>query len=173
MHPEVLQSMTQTQTQASVSYDETISWPKLKTLVSTPSVLLILLQGVPGCVPWGFVYVFLIDYMAQNRDMSVSSATTMMTVFSIGSLLGQVLGGWMGQRLHDHNPQYQCVLMGLSTIMGTFPMMYIVNCDAKNKALLSVMFFITGAVSSMYVCIYTLYDISVWDDNVTILCHIG
>jgi hypothetical protein len=43
----------------------------LKTLLSTPTVLLALLQGGPGCIPWGILNTYLNDYLAENRGMTV------------------------------------------------------------------------------------------------------
>jgi MFS family permease len=47
------------------------SWATLMELVSTPSVLLALLQGAPGCIPWGIVNAFLNDFLSQDRGMTV------------------------------------------------------------------------------------------------------
>jgi hypothetical protein len=46
---------------------EGIDCSKILSLFSTPTVFLILLQGLPGCIPWGMVYVFLNDYLSANR----------------------------------------------------------------------------------------------------------
>jgi len=43
----------------------------LCTLIRTPSFVLLVLQGAPGCVPWGVVNSFLNDYLAQDRGMSI------------------------------------------------------------------------------------------------------
>jgi hypothetical protein len=40
-------------------------------LLSSPTVVLALLQGAPGCVPWGVINTYLNDYLAQNRGMTV------------------------------------------------------------------------------------------------------
>ena len=36
-----------------VHYDEKIDWSKVCSMFSTPTVALIFIQGVPGCLPWG------------------------------------------------------------------------------------------------------------------------
>ena len=48
-------------------YSEKIDISKVKTLFSTPTVLIIYLQGIPGCIPWGMIYVYLNDYLSANR----------------------------------------------------------------------------------------------------------
>jgi len=46
-------------------------WGTFKILVSTPTVILAMLQGAPGCVPWGIVNTYLNDFLSENRGMSV------------------------------------------------------------------------------------------------------
>mmetsp|Transcript_33129 Transcript_33129/g.65589 ORF Transcript_33129/g.65589 Transcript_33129/m.65589 type:complete len:340 (-) Transcript_33129:1002-2021(-) len=40
-------------------------------IISLPSVLLTLVQGVPGCVPWGVINTFLNDYLSADGGMTV------------------------------------------------------------------------------------------------------
>ena len=51
-------------------------WQTFWSLLSTPTVVLSLLQGAPGCVPWGIVNSFLNDYLSENRGMSVEVSVT-------------------------------------------------------------------------------------------------
>jgi len=111
-------------------YSETITWDKIKRLVMTPSVALILLQGVPGCVPWGIFFVYLNDYLSENKGFSVEQATVIVTMFGVGGLFGQWLGGWAGQRLYNLDKRYQIYLMGCTTILATGPLLVLVNTDS-------------------------------------------
>jgi hypothetical protein len=52
-------------------YSEKIDLSKVKTLFSTPTVLIIYLQGIPGCVPWGMIYVYLNDYLSADRGVQL------------------------------------------------------------------------------------------------------
>lgn len=53
------------------SFDWRLHWSTFRLLVSTPTVLLALLQGAPGCLPWGIVNTYLNDFLSENRGMSV------------------------------------------------------------------------------------------------------
>ena len=55
----------------SPEFDIRLHWATFLALLSTPTVLLALLQGAPGCVPWGIVNAFLNDFLSENRGMSV------------------------------------------------------------------------------------------------------
>lgn len=71
-------------------YNEKIDCSKVGQMFTTKSVSLILLQGLPGCLPWGMLYVFMNDFLSEEKEMSVQHATAVMTCFSVGGLLGQV-----------------------------------------------------------------------------------
>jgi MFS family permease len=115
------------QPEEDLSYSEKIEWAKVVQMFSTPSVVLIFIQGFPGCLPWGMICVFLNDYFSENRGMTVQAATAVLTTFSTGGLFGQVVGGWLGQRLYNKDPRYQCILMGFTTFISVFPILYLLN----------------------------------------------
>lgn len=110
-----------------LEYSEKLEWKKVVQLFKTPSVLIILCQGFPGCLPWGMIFVFLNDYLSSDRGMSVQGATAALTTFGLGGLVGQIFGGWFGQRLYNRYPPYQCIFMGLSTILAILPALYVLN----------------------------------------------
>ena len=57
-----------------------------------------LLQGIPGCVPWGCIAAFVPDYLHAEQRFSVREATAVMTAFSLGGIAGQLAGGQLGRR---------------------------------------------------------------------------
>ena len=54
-------------------YEESIyhHWQTSKTLLRCPSVVLAIVQGAPGCIPWGIINTFLNDYLSSDRGMTV------------------------------------------------------------------------------------------------------
>jgi MFS family permease len=52
-------------------YQETVNWVKVMTLLRTRSAALIFLQGLPGCLPWGMLIVFLNDFLSSDRGMTI------------------------------------------------------------------------------------------------------
>jgi predicted MFS family arabinose efflux permease len=95
------------------------------------------------------VYVFLNDYFSADRGMTVASATLVLTFFGVGGLVGQLWGGWVGQRLYNHNPCYQCLLMGGSTLVAVAPMLYLILTSAVGDALFFCMAVLAGATISI------------------------
>jgi len=92
------------------------------SLLTTPTVALSLLQGAPGCVPWGIINVFLNDYLSEDRGFSVQAATTILVCFSVGYTLGLVVGGAGGRFLYKIDIRFPALLAG-----GTYVMVYV--CD--------------------------------------------
>jgi MFS family permease len=108
-------------------------------LLSTPTVLLSLLQGAPGCVPWGIINVFLNDYLSEDRGFSVQMATTTLMCFSLGYTLGLVVGGMGGRYLYQMNCRLPALLAGSTAIMGCFPLWILLNSvDASTPYYISV-----------------------------------
>lgn len=99
----------------------------LKVLLSTPTLVLALLQGAPGCVPWGIVTVYLTDYLAINQNMSVEYATLIMLIFGVGNFIGMMIGGQGGAYLYKRHPKYPSLLAGLSSILACLPFWYLLN----------------------------------------------
>ena len=99
----------------------------LKMLLRCKSVALILLQGAPGCLPWGVVNSYLNDFLASNRGMSVEKATTVILVFGFGNFLGLVLGGAAGSLLYRRSPRIPPLFAGVMAIAGCFPMWLMIN----------------------------------------------
>ena len=116
-----------TENDMNLEYAERIDCNKVLKLFSTPSVAIVFIQGFPGCLPWGMIYVFLNDYFSEDRGLSIAAATAALTCFGVGGLVGQFVGGWIGQWLYNWDPRYQCVLMGSTTILSVFPMLYLLN----------------------------------------------
>lgn len=133
----------------SLDYSEKINWRKVAVVMRTPSAVIIFLQGIPGCIPWGMIYVFLNDYFSADRGLSVTEATIALFCFGVGGLIGQLLGGASGQWLYLRDKRYQCVLMGSSTIIGIFPMIYLLNADINAIGLFYFMAILGGASASV------------------------
>jgi predicted MFS family arabinose efflux permease len=130
-------------------YSERITWDKVRQLFRTRSVVVIFIQGFPGCLPWGMIFVFLNDYFSTDRGMTVRSATAALTAFGLGGLTGQMFGGWVGQKLYNRDPRLQCVLMGGTTMLSVLPMLYLLNTRNVTDTGFYVMAVIAGFMVSM------------------------
>jgi MFS family permease len=132
-----------------IEYSEKINCSKICVLFQTPSVVLTFLQGLPGCLPWGMIYVFLNDYFSSNIGMSVEQSTGALFLFGIGGLFGQLLGGWLGRTLYLIDKRYQVAMIATSTALSTIPLIYLLN----EKSTATPSFYSLCAFAGLLACI--------------------
>jgi MFS family permease len=118
-------------------------------LLSTPTVLLAIVQGAPGCIPWGVINVFLNDYLSEDRGFSVEMATTILMCFSFGNVFGLILGGIGGRHLYHIDNRFPALLAGSMAIMGCFPLWILLNTvDSTTPYWLVALIAFTGGFGS-------------------------
>lgn len=132
-----------------VSYSEHIDCAKLADLIQTKTVICILLQGLPGCIPWGIIYVFMNDYFSNEKGLSIQKATYALTLIGIFGLVGQLFGGYFGEILHRKDKRYQCFLMAASPFLSVFPLLYLINTDMPGSGIFYFTACVTGFVSNI------------------------
>jgi MFS family permease len=98
-----------------------------RNLLSTPTLLLALIQGASGCIQWGILNTFLNIFLSQDRGFTVELATTTLMCFSAGHVVGLILGGMGGSRLYSVDNRYPALLAGNMAIFGCFPFWWLLN----------------------------------------------
>ncbi len=139
-------------TDKSTEYAAKASCTKVANIFKTPSAVFGYLQGIPGCLPWGLIYAFLNDFYSDDRGLSVKKATLILTVFGVGCLLGQLVGGVVGQKLYNMREIYQPILCCVTTSAGVLPMYYLLNItnfSANNWGFVMFISFFTGVLVSV------------------------
>lgn len=112
----------------------------LKILLKTPTVAFALLQGAPGCLPWGVVNTYLNDFLAEDRGMTVEFATFTVLIFGLGNFFGLIMGGAGGQYLYSVDKRYPALLAGSMAIFGCVPFWVLLNGVNNNSSFVFVMF---------------------------------
>lgn len=143
---------------------ETIDFHKCSRLFQRPTLILALIQGIPGCVPWGVIGTYLNDYLTYDINFTSIEAAYVITALGTGIIIGQIIGGIAGQMLYNRSPPLQCLLMGASTALGAAPMLYVINIEkvpsfffgadswqSKANMHFSIIFasFLTGAIAAI------------------------
>ena len=59
--------------------------------------------------------------------MTVFEATQVLVLFSVGGFFGQLLGGWLGQKLYNIDSRLQVLLMSSTTMFSVLPMHVLLN----------------------------------------------
>mmetsp|Transcript_29962 Transcript_29962/g.80103 ORF Transcript_29962/g.80103 Transcript_29962/m.80103 type:complete len:236 (+) Transcript_29962:279-986(+) len=89
------------------------------------------------------------DYLAQDKGLGVMKATLVQTLFGIGSLIGQIVGGQWGQRLYNRRPALQPILMGVAAILGAPAFMLLMNLKTKSMFIYLSVSLAVGVLTSL------------------------
>jgi len=110
-------------------YAKRISLRDLGLIFKNRTNLLSFLQGIPGCIPWGVLPFFLIDFYRIQKGFPVEIATTLTLVFGVGATLGGLFGGFIGESLYKKNPTLLPLSIGGAIILGTIPWFLLLGLD--------------------------------------------
>ncbi len=111
-----------------------LSWDDVKIILKSKTNLGVFLQGIPGCVPWGVFFVFLVDYYETAYSLGKAEASGLLTFAAVGIFLGTFLGGVIGQRLFNINRTYQPIFVMTSIFIGVFPCLYLLHAGPIVKS---------------------------------------
>lgn len=109
-----------------------VNFADFRRIFHSRTNVLAILQGLPGTVPWGFLFVYLVDFLEHVRDIPVEAATLLSLVFGICSIFGGLLGGFLGRAVYRWNRAMLPVLGGVSAILGAVPVFFLVNFDTTS-----------------------------------------
>ena len=131
------------------AYKGKASCKKVVELFKIKSNVLLFLQGIPGCVPWGILGSFMNDYLSSDRGATVMEATAVIVMFSVGDFLGKIIGGTLGQYMYNRSKKSVCLLMGGTTMLGTIPFVYLLNApfDLTSFCFISLLGGCTAAIT--------------------------
>jgi MFS family permease len=111
-----------------------LSLQDIKMILKSKTNLGVFLQGIPGCVPWGVFFVFLVDYYETAYALGKAEASGLLTFAAIGIFLGTFLGGVIGQRLFNINRTYQPLFVMASILLGVIPCLYLIHAGTMAKS---------------------------------------
>jgi MFS family permease len=133
-------------------YAKRITLADLGHIFTNRTNLLSFLQGIPGCIPWGVLPFFLIDFYRTQKGFPVSIATTLTLVFGIGATLGGLFGGFIGEWLYKRGPKLVPISVGTAILVGTIPWFLLLGLEFpadpgwSSFPLPAIVGFIAGAV---------------------------
>lgn len=114
-------------------YDRKLTWNGfMSAMKNNPSNGILMAQGFFSSLPWGIIFVFLNDYLSQERGFSVPDATFIVLVFGVGSAVGGVLGGYLGAKIQGIKRSYLPVFMSVTTLLGALPFIGLLNGHTTN-----------------------------------------
>jgi len=119
-------------------------------LFKTPTIGLIFLQGISGCVPWAVIQTFLADYLAETSGLGIPKATTVMFFFGFGVGIGTIAGGSVGQQAYQRDKRLQPALMSATAAGGMAPMLGLLCAPVNTDIwILYLLAFLGGSLAAI------------------------
>ena len=106
----------------------------LAAVFRTPTALLVFLQGIPGCVPWGVIIVYLQDYLQADLGLSLERSAMVLTCFAIGGFGGQFIGGELGQRLYTWRKPAAAWHMSIAELLSVPPLVLMLTTNRRDAS---------------------------------------
>jgi hypothetical protein len=80
------------------------------------------------------MFVFLNDFLSQEKGLTVSDATFILAIFGFGCAAGGILGGYLGGLANSANRSYLPLFMALTTYLGILPFLALINDPTYDDA---------------------------------------
>jgi predicted MFS family arabinose efflux permease len=108
------------------AYTAKINWSEHKLLFKNKTNILIILQSLPGIVPWSVLLVYLNDFLAQEKGYTVQAATTLVMLLGVGILSGNIVGGFIGDIIYRKSKKWLPIACGMMVLVGVILTLMIV-----------------------------------------------
>jgi predicted MFS family arabinose efflux permease len=129
--------------------DHKITWEKLRGLTKTPSAMLLILQGVPGTLPWGTFGTYLNDFMKEDLGVSTSAVANSLLFFGLVGCFASFYGGFLVDKFIGTRPRVLPLIAGFTTLFAAAPFIFIVKSPTMKNWVYSVLIIPSGFVASL------------------------
>lgn len=109
-----------------------LSLKDFKRVFGTRTNVFAFLQGIPGTIPWGLLFVYAVDFFEVTRGFDVSLGVLLVSVFGGVSIIGGFLGGFIGKWLYNKKKSLFPVFCGLTVAVGSLPVFAMFNYTGDN-----------------------------------------
>ena len=102
-------------------------------LFKIPSNVWLFIQGIPGTVAWGIIPYYLITFYLRHKNFSVQLGTVLLIILGLGTIVGKLLGGIIGNKLYLKKRKYLPIAAGFSQLIGVIPILITLYWPAKES----------------------------------------
>ena len=105
-------------------------------LFKIPSNVWLFIQGIPGTVAWGIIPYYLITFYLRHKNFSVQLGTVLLIILGLGTIVGKLLGGIIGNKLYLKKRKYLPIAAGFSQLIGvTYTHHTLLACKGESSIL--------------------------------------
>ena len=108
-----------------IIYNYRLSIDAIKKSFKTITNILIFAQGAVGTMPWGVLLYWLVSFFIVVRGMTKETATMILLLIGIATVLGNLFGGILGDIFDKKLRGGRALLSGVAIFAGIFVALYI------------------------------------------------
>ena len=117
-------------------------------LLRRPSNLLLVLQSLPGNLPWGLLPFWLIAFFHEQRQLDAAEATLLWEMLGVGAAVGLMLWGALGDRLWRSAPARVPLMCGGVMLLGVLAMAALIHHPPGDPTLRAALGLLAGLLIS-------------------------
>jgi len=108
-------------------YNANLTLKDYVRLVKIPTNIWLFLQGLPGTVAWGIIPYYLITFYLRYKNFSVQLGTVLLIILGLGTVLGKLFGGIIGNILYLKKRSLLPIVLGILQLVGVIPILLTLN----------------------------------------------
>jgi MFS family permease len=127
----------------------TVKRSDFKKILKNRTFDLILLQGVAGSIPWNGIFFMVLwwEYMGFNPLTS----GLMFSLVAIGAALGNLMGGWIGDRAAKWRPNSGRIIISQISVFSGIPLTYVIFVLIPPATSSMMLYIVLGAVTGLLI----------------------
>lgn len=108
---------------AGKQYRGSLRFKDYMRLLKVPTNIWVFLQGIPGTVAWGIIPYYLIVFYQRYKHFPVQLGTVLLIILGIGTVLGKLLGGIIGNKIYLKKRSLLPIFLGALQLVGVVPIL--------------------------------------------------
>jgi MFS family permease len=124
-----------------------LTWRDYKEILTNKTFLVIVLQGLAGSIPWNGLF-FLVTWF-EFIGFGPLTAGLLFAVLATGAALGELLGGWLGDRAAKWSPNRGRVMIAQISGLAGIPMFGVLLFAFPMSTSSLLMYAIFGALAGL------------------------
>ncbi len=97
----------------------------IRKVLSIPTIWVAIAQGLAGSMPWVVMGLMFITWLVNVRGLSESSASIAFSGIVVGTVISNIIGGFLGDWAESKSPKYGRTIIGQISIFSGIPLTYI------------------------------------------------
>ncbi len=113
-------------------------------ILRTPTMLVMIVQGMLGYIPWIVVQAWFVHWLESVRYISPNEATLLFGVLAIGSAVGAALGGLLGDKAEKRSFNKGRIIIAQISVFSGIPLFILILTHEFNILEYTIVAFITA-----------------------------